>query len=255
MANSATPIEKANKFKRIEDPLLCRNLIHEAIFTHAAANCLGFDGQSGPLKGKFTADTDGKKEFWIHITQECFLAEGKVLKKLQLPVALKFNVYIKEQPVICFETDLVEVKGDFLRFKTPEKMFFLQRRKHRRYKVPAAYEIFVEHFDPHYDRRMVRHKLFDIGSGGLSFLVGSGESRFYMPGLRLNPVYVSFKGEKHTFSLEVRVAGRDLIRQGDTTGVLVGLRFDKIDSKTQDAVEDFINEGMARGQTGRTELE
>ena len=255
MAESVTPIEKANKFKRIEDPLLCRNLIAEAIGSHAAANCMGLPEQTEALKGKFTSDTDGKREFWIHLGMDSFTSQGKLLEIISVPLTVKFTVFIKDQPVLCFEAELIEIKGDRLKFKTPEKMFFLQRRKSRRYKVPAAYEIFVEHFDPHYERRLVQHKLYDISIGGLSFLVGAGESRFYLPGLKLNPVYVGLKGERHTLSLEVRVAGKELLRQGDTTGVLIGLRFEKIDLKTLDVIDAFVQEGMIRGQTGKTTLE
>lgn len=172
--DKVAPIESAKKFKRIEDLMLCRNLISEGVMTHAAANCMGLPDQKAPMKGNFTSDADGKKSFWICLSPESFTTHGILLESVQLPLPIKFTVFIRDQPVICYECDLIEVKGDLLQFKTPEKMFFLQRRKSRRYRVPAAYEVWVEHFDPHYNRRLVRHRLYDISSGGISILVGPG---------------------------------------------------------------------------------
>ena len=38
----------------------------------------------------------------------------------------------------------------------------IQRRTSRRYRVPAAYELWVEIQDPHYSKRWVKQRLFDI---------------------------------------------------------------------------------------------
>lgn len=239
----------------------------EAVANHALVTCMGLPGQEIPLKGKFTADQDGKKSFWIEINTESFTANEALLETVlgkadsaghvtaQAPFHLKFSVFIREQPVICFEAEFIERKNFKLHFKNPEKMFFLQRRLSKRYRVPAAYEIWIEHTDPHYKARTVKHRLFDLSSGGVSFLVGAGESRFFSPGLKLEPVIFTLKNQKISCEVTVRVVGRELVRLGELNGILIGCQFKELDRISLNLIEDYIEDGFARGQTGRTQLE
>jgi hypothetical protein len=256
MADAPTPIESSRSFKKIEDPILQRSLIMDAVVTGGSFTALGVPGLGDqPIKGRFTQRSDGKQDFWVEILPESFDLFSKVLKNLEFPMKLRFSVFIKEQPVICFEAEVAECDLQFLHCKNPDKMFFIQRRSSRRYRVPAAYELWVEMQDPHYNKRWVKQRLFDISSGGISFLVGIGESRFYTTGLQMHPAYISLKGQRYIVGLEVRVNGKEIVRLGDSNGIVVGCQFVKVDQPTQEAIDLYVEEGFIKGKTGRHSLE
>jgi c-di-GMP-binding flagellar brake protein YcgR len=255
MADAPTPIEAAKQFKKIEDAILRRNLMMEATVSQASFTALGFPGQEKPFKGHFTPRSDGKKEFWAKLSPESLKECEALIKDAPLPHTVKFSVFIREQPVICFETSVTEMKDGELRGLNPEKMFFLQRRQSRRYRVPAAYEIFVELLDPHYQNRHLKLRLFDISMGGISILVSTGESRFYNAGHSFAPAYITLGNQKLTVNFEVRVVGKNLVQLGEIRGYLVGCQFGKLDPEVEQAIEVFIEEGFIKGKTGRQTLE
>ncbi len=125
----------------------------------------------------------------------------------------------------------------------PEFLAQIERRKWLR--MSGSKALRVQFNKPVVGKKLTHHffsrELFDLGAGGLSFLVNRAEAKFFTPGEVFKNLELMVNGEKTI--LTVSVTRVQEIAAQDAHGYKawkVGLRFENADKKTQEELAKFV---------------
>ena len=106
--------------------------------------------------------------------------------------------------ILFFRSDFINVVTGKIRFKLPEKIFRVQRRKDMRYTIPHSHVLRVEFQDPSFNENRLSKKAVDLSAQGLGFSVSVKESTLFKKGLALKDVTFSVRNRKIECVAEVR---------------------------------------------------
>lgn len=124
---------------------------------------------------------------------------------------------------IFFKAKCVGYDDGGFRFEAPAALFKVQRRKDMRLLIPFGRTIRVEMADPTFPEQKLSKKIFDISSGGLSFIASDSESPLFPSGALLKNMFFSIGSRKITVDGEVRhlrAQASDSAHPGHKVGVL-----------------------------------
>jgi len=154
-----------------------------------------------------------------------------------------FNVKM-ETATLFFTTELQSSSPAYSEFTLPEKLFKVQRRQSLRFRIIQNYLLRVSFRDP--DDLTIKHheKIYDIGSGGLSFLINNVDP----PPFKLGQILTDLK-----FTLrncELNLAGEivqykrftETVHGEDLQKIKVSIKFLQLNDKNSTIIEDYVFE-------------
>jgi hypothetical protein len=113
------------------------------------------------------------------------------------------------------------------RFRTPDAVFKVQRRKDMRLLIPFGHTVRVEMQDPSFPEQKLSKKIFDISASGLSFIVSDTEGPVFQTGVILKNIVFSIGSRRIVTDAEVRHA-KSQAADSSHPGVKVGVLFKNI---------------------------
>lgn len=128
---------------------------------------------------------------------------------------------------VFFKAEYIGHEQGAFRFKYPDKIFKVQRRKSFRLPIPDGYIVFVEFDDALGGPFRSKKKVIDISAGGLSFIAGIEEEAFFKEGQMLRNLTVKVRNKEIKCTGQVRHA-RLLPISSRIQGVKVGIQFEHI---------------------------
>ncbi len=124
---------------------------------------------------------------------------------------------------IFFKAKCIDYDDGGFRFEMPVAIFKVQRRKDMRLLIPFGRTIRVELQDPTFPEQKLSKKIFDISSGGLSFIASDSEAPLFPSGALLKGMFFSIGSRKINVDGEVRhlrAQAADSANPGHKVGVL-----------------------------------
>jgi c-di-GMP-binding flagellar brake protein YcgR len=129
-----------------------------------------------------------------------------------------------------------------LQFTLPEKLFKVQRRLNQRFKILQGYVLRVSFRDPITPTLEHRPKIFDISSGGLSFLVDTDAASPFPKGQILKNL--TFTIRTYELHLEGEVVHFQPIiedlQRSNVSKIKVGVRFRNISEADLAIIEEYV---------------
>jgi hypothetical protein len=125
---------------------------------------------------------------------------------------------------IFFKTPFAGHDQGGIKFKIPQQIYKVQRRKDLRMPIPDGYVMKVDFRDPLFPDTIMTRKVLDISAGGISIRVGKMEEAVFQPGLVLNDLALFVRSRHIVCSAEIRHV-RALPPESPTPGIKVGLAF------------------------------
>ncbi len=129
---------------------------------------------------------------------------------------------------LFFKTIFIGTDSGGLRFRSPDKLFKVQRRKDMRYTIPDTHALKLAFQDPIFPETRLTKRVIDISASGLAIVVADEEESFYHPGMILQKLSITLRSRVvEVASAEIRhmrvlPAGRQI------KGVKIGLQFSAI---------------------------
>ena len=159
-----------------------------------------------------------------------------------------FNVFFPSANIF-FKATFIGVDPAGLKFKLPETMFRIQRRRDLRYMIPEGQVLHIEFRDPVFQEKILQKKTYNIGARGLAFFISEEEEAHYYVGMMLSDVTFTIRGRQIRADGEVRHithrAPSDRIK-----GAKVGLDFKEISQGDESFIAAYIFEESRRFLTG-----
>jgi len=129
-----------------------------------------------------------------------------------------------------------------LKFKIPEIVFKVQRRKDLRYLIPDTHTLRIEFRDPLFPEKLISKKLADISAGGLAFFVEPKEEPIFVAGTVLKDMTVSVTGKKIICDGEIRHVKQVSQDSKHYPAVRIGVLFQKIRPGDAQYIAQFVFE-------------
>jgi hypothetical protein len=149
-----------------------------------------------------------------------------------------------ERATIFFTSKLESNSFSNLQFTLPKKIFKVQRRQQQRFKILQGYVLRVSFLGPIDPLKELKQKIYDVSSGGLSFLVENSETAVFQPGSVLKNMTFTIR------NIEFKLAGEIIHCKPVIENALgqnqnktkVGIKFVEIDSKSAGIIDEYVFE-------------
>ena len=128
-----------------------------------------------------------------------------------------------------------------LKFKMPEEVYKVQRRKDMRFQIPDGHLLRIDFEDPIEPGKVLKKKVHDISAKGLSFLVDYDEEHNYIVGMELKDVCFTLRNRQIKVDAEIRHI-QQLPNKNKLYGVKLGLQFTKVESTDTQFISDYVME-------------
>lgn len=146
---------------------------------------------------------------------------------------------------IFFRAAFVGFDNGGLKFRMPEKIFKVQRRKDLRFGIPDGYVLRVDFSDPLFPENLLSKKVIDISAGGCAFLVAFEESIIFQPGVVLKNLALEIRGREIKVEAEVRHIAE--FKDGRRSGLVkIGVQFRGIRPGDAQAIASYVFEESRR---------
>ena len=128
-----------------------------------------------------------------------------------------------------------------LKFKMPEEVYKVQRRKDMRFPIPDGHLLRIEYCDPIESEKVLQKKVHDISARGLAFLVDYDEEAHYLTGMELKDIKFALRSRKIAVDAEIRHI-QQLPNKAKLYGVKVGVLFTQVSPADQKFISDYVLE-------------
>lgn len=143
---------------------------------------------------------------------------------------------------IFFKTPYLGTDSGGLRFRAPEKLYKVQRRKDMRYTIPDTHVLKLSYQDPIFPETQLTKRVIDISASGLAILVANEEESFYHPGMVIQNLSLTLKSREVPIgSAEIRHM-RALPASRLLEGVKIGLQFRDIKPAEAQWIASYVFE-------------
>jgi hypothetical protein len=228
-----------SEFLPVKDPAEARKLLKEAVRTLAPATIWTKEQKSVLTSSIRQIDESGKLIYaWVPTgtNPADFVAELNVLGSHDC----FFSIALPRANVLFRATCIGYDSGGF-RFKAPEKIFKVQRRRDARVLIPFGHVIRIDMPDPLFPEQRLSKKIFDISASGMSFIVTAEEAAAFQTGGKIMDAFFSIRSRKIRIDAEVRHL-RPQPEGSTETGVKVGIQFKRIDSGDSGWIAAYVFE-------------
>jgi hypothetical protein len=180
------------------------------------------------------SETDQTLFVWIPKDFDVNRLVGELAK--QDPQECFFSVSLSRANLF-FKCRFLGVDSAGFKFAVPEKAYKVQRRKTIRYHITEGYFMPLEFEDPLFPGKALRTKVFDISSGGVSFLAPEKDDPIYQKGMTLKKV-------KFTIRLRVIQAEAEIRhKKSHEDGMIkVGLEFKDLPAAQTELISSYVLE-------------
>ncbi|MFZ9594488.1 MAG: PilZ domain-containing protein [Bdellovibrionia bacterium] len=190
----------SNELTEVTDPLEIIKYFDEAVKI-SAATLIWTQEHPEPKRCSFMGLSQLKKLIFTTPPLDC--NRDEFYPKLQAAGdRCLFNVSL-ERATLFFPAQLISTSFTHLEFSLPKRLFRAQRRKNQRFRILQGYVLRVEFVDPRASATVIRKKIYDISSGGLSFLTEDQERMPFYVGQRIEGMSISLRSETLTLCGEV----------------------------------------------------
>jgi len=141
---------------------------------------------------------------------------------------------------VFFKTPFVGTDSEGLRFRVPDRVYKVQRRKDLRFRIPEGQALKVQFHDPLTAESLLQKRVFDISASGFSFLINPEEQDIYSSGLSLKNVNLSIAGR--AIAVEAQVKHRKQIQALGKTLIKVGCLFTAIRPGDSQKIASYVFE-------------
>lgn len=142
---------------------------------------------------------------------------------------------------IFFRTQFLEYDEGGLKFKAPEKVFKVQRRKDNRFPIPDGHVLKIEFQDPLFPESRMIKKVIDLSASGLAFCIENHEASFFVNYTVIKDLLMTISGTKIKCNAEIRHI--KAIPSGQRiSGTKVGIRFLNISNSDIQTIAAFVFE-------------
>ena len=129
-----------------------------------------------------------------------------------------------------------------LRFRAPEQIFKVQRRKDMRFTIPEGYTLRVEIPNPINPAERVTKAIVDISSSGLAFVITPEEESVYRAGMILGSASVILKLRKLVADVEIKHVRAIPTGSSRHRGVKVGVLFTNLPADASAWISAYVFE-------------
>ena len=196
MSNAGAPKE----FQPIQDRAEAERLLRDGA-RHFSSTLIWTKNQENVLRTHLTLFSDTDRLLYCALPKEVdpkkFLADAGGAQEFFFSISLSYaNIF--------FKTAFAGIDKAGLRFRIPEQVFKVQRRKDMRFRVPEGHVLKVEFDDPLNPGQVIQKKVFDISASGLAFVTEIEDESVYVSGLLLHHMKFSLNSRQITVDAEVR---------------------------------------------------
>lgn len=223
MSNLQAPKE----FEPVESSLELNRLIREGAHSLSSAILWTLD-QKETLTTHLNGYSEADGIFTVSLPKDGDLEQFQNHLLEQSQIYCLFSVTLPKA-ILFFRADFLNVITGKIRFKLPEKVFRVQRRKDMRYTIPHGHVLRIEFQDPSFGENRLSKKAIDLSAQGLGFGVSVNEAPLFKKGLAIKELTFLIRNRKIECAAEVRHA-----KPGTNPDIYrVGILF--VELKTADA--------------------
>lgn len=244
--NSSPPADE-----KITDPIKIRQSL--SIIHHSYASVVIWEESIGvkpmaSFMGQFhKKDQTFTMEFPADLTKEALECWSEVGDELdQSPKSCHFLVFLKRGGILGFVAPLLELDDTEkleAKFKFPEVIFRLKRRKEERFEIPGGYDIRVKFRDPRGHQSQMQRNVFDLSESGFSFLISKNLAVQFSKNLIFNQMQITLRGKKLVFSAQVK--SKTLMYPGSLRECYkIGFEFKRMEDQDKELLSQYILENQ-----------
>jgi hypothetical protein len=221
------------EFIPVEDPLEVMAYFVEASQT-TASTLVWTKNQENITQSRISMISETDRSFYAWVPQDFELLRFQDELKEKQTSDCFFSVSLS-QANIFFKTTFLEYDSAGLKFKIPDKVYKVQRRKNVRCQIPDDYSMPAEFQDPLYPQKTLKKKVLDISAGGISFITHEKDDPLFQVGMILNSFKFSIRLRLIRVTAEVRHK-KALPNQS----IKVGLMFTEISAADVEHISAYV---------------
>jgi hypothetical protein len=142
---------------------------------------------------------------------------------------------------IFFKSNYLGHDRGGLRFRPPDMIYKVQRRKDLRFTIPDTISLKVEVLDPLYPEARFTKRVLDISASGLAFITAPEYAPMFQVGLTIGEISFTIRGRKIQVPAEVRHT--KVMPEGSRyPGVKVGVLFKGIGAGDSQWIASYVFE-------------
>ncbi len=167
------------------------------------------------------------KDFDLNpFNEEMAKLNGECIMNISLPTAQIF-----------FKTVFVEITSTGLKFRIPNPVYKIQRRKNARFRIPDAYVLRIEYQDPLFPEVTLSKKTIDISAGGLAFATPEVDKAIYPEGIELKNLKFTLHRKLIQVDAEIRHVN---VLHDPKHNIKVGVAFKSLPPGDQDLIASYV---------------
>lgn len=241
--SQADPPKAFFKMEKMDDPQVVRKFMLEAGERMAEA-VIWLSGEKECIKTRIPQEIGRDQVVHFAPPREMHpLFEPETLKKTleERQISdLMIRLYLPGAAILGVKARFLDADEHGYRFEMPKAAVYMQRRKHRRFTIPLAYEMNVDAPHPKSPKLTVSRRLIDVSVEGVSFLVTKSEGDFYKPGRMLPNLVLTIRGRKIKVSAEVK--NLRPFMNSKLSGMQVGAKIIQIEDADADYLTAYVEE-------------
>lgn len=166
---------------------------------------------------------------------------------------LTFQISLKNSNTYLFQAAL-DMEQENALFDCPKALFLVQRRKFYRFKIPAAYEMWVTIPHPRIAPSKLRVRLEDISMGEIAIEMHHALTRYLKPEHTLEHCTLKLRGQEICFKLVVRSIRKSSDQSKRAKNDVVGCEFKDLPDEARMIIESFMLEQIVQLESGSISL-
>jgi hypothetical protein len=151
-----------------------------------------------------------------------------------------FSVSLQRANVF-FKTPLLGYDEQGFKFRVPEQLYKVQRRKDLRFPIPEGYVLKVEFQDPLFPETRLVKKVLDISASGMAIWIADSEEAMFHPGMIIHKVSFTVRSKRITCDAEVRHI-KLMALESKTPGVKMGVLFRNLKQVDAQVIATYVFE-------------
>jgi hypothetical protein len=231
---------RPREFIPVDDAAEAKGLLREGAKS-VAATLMWTRNQEHVLNTHLNMYSEAEGTFYVWVPRE-FDAEKFVDETIKLEIKDCFFSVSLARANIFFKAEFLGHDSGGLKFRFPEKIFKVQRRRDLRFPIPEGHVVKVEYQDPIFTETRLTKKILNISAGGLGVLIQDEEKIHYHPGMTLTRLEFTLRQRKIACEAEVRHIKSLPADHRYAPGAQMGLLFQKIKKGDADWIASYVFE-------------
>lgn len=233
--------QKPREFEPIQEPQEISQYLKEATKTFASA-LMWIAQQENGIQTQLALFSEVDQVLYVWVPKELNIQRflGELLNKT--PPECLFSISLTRANIFFKATYLGYDNAGF-KFKIPEIIYKVQRRKNLRFPIPDGHILWVEFQDPLFPEKRMKKKVLDISAGGLSFLILEDEIEVFGVDLILNDMQFQIKGRPILCQGEIRHSkplSEEAMRDSKKRWIKIGVYYRQMNVSDSEFIAAYV---------------